>query len=194
MDGGYWRKKEETASVFDADGWFHTGDIGSFDLDGFLTLTDRKKEILINAYGKNIAPAPIEAALKAIRFVASAVLIGDRQKFLSALIVPNFEKLESWAMSASVTYRTRQDLVEDPKVLSLFRQAIEILNGDEPHERQIRAFRLLTEDFSIDGGELTPTLKIKRRVVVSKYSDVIAEMYADAAAAEDAAADSLEGR
>jgi long-chain acyl-CoA synthetase len=192
MDGGYWRKKEETEAVFDADGWFHTGDIGSFDLEGFLTLTDRKKEILINAYGKNIAPAPIEAALKAIRFVASAVLIGDRQKFLSALIIPNFEKLESWAMGASVTYRVRQDLVEDPKVLSLFRQAIEILNGDEPHERQIRAFRLLTEDFSIDGGELTPTLKIKRRVVVSKYSDVIAEMYADAAAAEDAAADTQE--
>jgi long-chain acyl-CoA synthetase len=189
MDGGYWRKKEETATVFDAEGWFHTGDIGSFDLDGFLTLTDRKKEILINAYGKNIAPAPIEAALKAIRFVASAVLIGDRQKFLSALIVPNFEKLESWAMGAGVSYRTHQDLVEDPQVLSLFKQAIEILNGDEPHERQIRAFRLLTEDFSIEGGELTPTLKIKRRVVVSKYSDVIAEMYADAAAVEDAAAD-----
>ena len=192
MDGGYWRKKEETDSVFDADGWFHTGDIGSFDLDGFLTLTDRKKEILINAYGKNIAPAPIEAALRAIRFVASAVLIGDRQKFLSALIVPNFEKLESWAMGAGVAYRTRQDLVEDPKVLSLFRQAIEILNGDEPHERQIRAFRLLTEDFSVDTGELTPTLKIKRRVVVSKYSDVIAEMYADAAAVEDAVADTQE--
>ncbi len=192
MDGGYWRKKEETATVFDADGWFHTGDIGSFDLDGFLTLTDRKKEILINAYGKNIAPAPIEAALKAIRFVASAVLIGDRQKFLSALIVPNFEKLESWATGANVTYRTRQDLVEDPRVLSLFKQAIEILNGDEPHERQIRAFRLLTEDFSIEGGELTPTLKIKRRVVVSKYSDEIAEMYADAAAVEEAGADALE--
>ena len=194
MDGGYWRKKEETASVFDADGWFLTGDIGSFDLDGFLTLTDRKKEILINAYGKNIAPAPIEAALKAVRFVSSAVLIGDRQKFLSALIVPNFEKLEGWAAGANVSYRTRQELVADPKVLSLFRQAIEILNGDEPHERQIRAFRLLTEDFSIEGGELTPTMKIKRRVIVSKYRDVIDEMYADAAALEDANADTLEAR
>ena len=194
MDGGYWRKKEETASVFDADGWFHTGDIGSFDLDGFLTLTDRKKEILINAYGKNIAPAPIEAALKAVRFVSSAVLIGDRQKFLSALIVPNFEKLEGWAAGANVSYRTRQELVEEPKVLALFKQAIEILNGDEPHERQIRAFRLLTEDFSIEGGELTPTMKIKRRVVASKYRDVIEEMYADAAAFEDRNADALEGR
>ena len=194
MEGGYWRKKEETREVFDADGWFHTGDVGSFDLNGFLTLTDRKKEILINAYGKNIAPAPIEAALKAVRYVSSAVLIGDRRKFLSALIVPNFEKLESWAMGANVAFRTRQDLVEDPKVLSLFKQAIEILNGDEPHERQIRAFRLLTEDFSIDGGELTPTLKIKRRVIVSKYRDVIDDMYADAAAREDENADAREGR
>lgn len=182
MDGGYWRKKEETARVFDADGWFLTGDIGRFDLDGFLTLTDRKKEILINAYGKNIAPAPIEAALKAVRYVAAAVLIGDRRKFLSALIVPNFERLESWAMRAGVAYRTRGDLVADPRVLSLFKQAIEILNGDEPHERQIRAFRLLTEDFSIEGGELTPTLKIKRRVVVSKYREIIDEMYAEASA------------
>ncbi len=193
MDGGYWRKKEETASVFDADGWFKTGDVGSFDLDGYLTLTDRKKEILINAYGKNIAPAPIEAALRAVRYVSSAVLVGDRRKFLSALIVPNFEKLESWALGAGVAYRSRQDLVEDPRVLSLFKQAIEILNGDEPHERQIRAFRLLTEDFSIEGGELTPTLKIKRRVVDQKYRDVIDEMYADAAAVEDAAADQQEG-
>ncbi len=184
MDGGYWRKKEETASVFDADGWFHTGDIGSFDLDGYLTITDRKKEILINAYGKNIAPAPIEAALKAVRYVSSAVLVGDRRKFLSALVVPNFEKLESWALGAHVTARTRQELVENPKVLSLFKQAIEILNGDEPHERQIRAFRLLTEDFSIENGELTPTLKVKRRVIDSKYRDVIDEMYAEAEASE----------
>ncbi len=193
MDGGYWRKKEETASVFDADGWFLTGDIGRFDIDGFLTLTDRKKEILINAYGKNIAPAPIEAALRAVRYVSSAVLIGDRRKFLSALIVPKFEKLEGWAIGTGVTYRTRQDLVGDPRVLSLFKQAIEILNGDEPHERQIRAFRLLTEDFSIEGGELTPTLKVKRRVIVSKYRDVIDEMYAEAAAHEEQNADAREG-
>jgi long-chain acyl-CoA synthetase len=193
MEGGYWRKKEETASVFDADGWFLTGDIGRFDLDGFLTLTDRKKEILINAYGKNIAPAPIEAALKAVRFVSAAVLIGDRRKFLSALVVPNFEKLESWAVGAGVAYHTRQDLVGDPRVLALFKQAIEILNGDEPHERQIRAFRLLTEDFSIEGGELTPTLKIKRRVVASKYRDVIDEMYDEAVAHEDQNADAEEG-
>jgi long-chain acyl-CoA synthetase len=186
MEGGYWRKPEETAKVFDGEGWFLTGDIGSFDLDGFLSLTDRKKEILINAYGKNIAPAPIEAALKSVRYVSSAVLIGDRKKFLSALIVPNFEKLESWARASGVAFRDHDELVKDPRVLSLVRQAIDILNGDEPHERQIRAFALLTRDFTIEGGELTPTMKIKRRVIAEKYEDVIERMYRDAERGEAA--------
>jgi long-chain acyl-CoA synthetase len=178
MEGGYWRKVEETAKVFDEEGWFRTGDIGSFDADGYLSLTDRKKEILINAYGKNIAPAPIEAALKSVRYIASAVLIGDRRRFLSALIVPNFDTLETWARSAGVTFHDRHELVGDPKVISLVQQAIDILNGDEPHERQIRAFALLTEDFTIESGELTPTMKVKRRVVVEKHRDVIEGMYA----------------
>jgi len=196
MEGGYWRKPDETASVFDAEGWFLTGDIGSFDADGFLTLTDRKKEILINAYGKNIAPAPIEAALRSVRYVSSAVLIGDRRKFLSALIVPNFEKLEAWALSSGVKFRDHDALVKDPKVLSLVKQAIDILNGDEPHERQIRAFTLLTDDFTIDGGELTPTMKIKRRVVAEKYRDVIDRMYGEAeegTASGERPGDSLRG-
>jgi long-chain acyl-CoA synthetase len=180
MEGGYWRKAEETEKVFDEDGWFRTGDIGSFDTDGFLSLTDRKKEILINAYGKNIAPAPIEAALKSVRYISSAVLIGDRQKFLSALVVPNFETLESWARASGLTFHDHDELVRDPKALSLIRQAIDILNGDEPHERQIRAFTLLTKDFTIEGGELTPTMKVKRRVIAEKYGDVIDQMYAGA--------------
>ena len=180
MEGGYWRKPEETASVFDEDGWFRTGDIGSFDADGYLSITDRKKEILINAYGKNIAPAPIEAALKSVRYISSAVLIGDRQKFLSALIVPNFETLSSWALAAGLKFQDHDELVNDPRVISLIRQAIDILNGDEPHERQIRAFALLPEDFTVEGGELTPTMKVKRRVVAEKYRDVIEGMYREA--------------
>ncbi|HQR46543.1 MAG TPA: AMP-binding protein, partial [Thermoanaerobaculia bacterium] len=180
MSGGYWRKKEETESVFDPDGWFRTGDIGSFDGEGFLTLTDRKKEILVNAYGKNVAPAPIEAALKMVRYVSSAVLIGNRRKFLSALLVPNFERLETWAHENGLDWTTREELLASPKVRALFKQALDIVNGDEPHERQIRAFSLLTEDFTTDGGELTPTLKIKRRVVDEKYRDLIDRMYAEA--------------
>jgi long-chain acyl-CoA synthetase len=180
MAGGYWRKREETEAVFDADGWFCTGDIGNFDEDGYLTLTDRKKEILVNAYGKNVAPAPIEAALKMVRYVSSAVLIGNRRKFLSVLIAPNFERLETWAVENRLNYRSHEELVADPKVRALFKQAIDILNGDEPHERQIRAFEILTKDLTIDGGELTPTLKVKRRVVDDKYRDIIDRMYADA--------------
>ena len=180
MEGGYWRKADETTAVFDEDGWFLTGDIGHVDVDGYLTLTDRKKEIIVNAYGKNVAPAPIEAALKMVRYVSSAVLVGNRRKFLSALLVPNFERLESWALGNGVPYKSPRDLVTQPKVRALFKQAIDIVNGDEPHERQIRAFTLLTEDFSIEGGELTPTLKVKRRVVDEKHRELIDRMYAEA--------------
>jgi len=177
---GYWNKPEETKKVFNAEGWFLTGDVGVVDREGFLTLTDRKKELIINAYGKNIAPAPIEEALKHIRYVASAVLIGDRRKFLSALIVPNFERLEAWASSNNVEYRSPQELIRNPKARALFQQAIDIVNGDEPSEKRIKDFALLTTDFTIEGGELTPTLKVKRRVVAEKYRDVIDGLYAKA--------------
>ena len=180
MAGGYWRKEDETASVFDRDGWFLTGDIGHVDVEGYLTLTDRTKEIIVNAYGKNVAPAPIEAALKMVRYVSSAALVGNRRKFLSALLVPNFERLEAWATENGIAYKSHADLVAQPKIRALIKQAIDIVNGDEPHERQIRAFTLLTGDFSIEGGELTPTLKVKRRVVDEKYREVIDRMYAEA--------------
>jgi long-chain acyl-CoA synthetase len=179
MSGGYWRKPAETESVFE-DGWLKTGDIGRFDVEGYLTLTDRKKEILVNAWGKNVAPAPIEAALKAVRYVSSAVVIGNRRKFLSVLIVPNFDRLETWAHENGLRWESPAQLLESPKVRSLFRQAIDIVNGDEPHERQIRAFSLLPEEFSQERGELTPTLKVKRRVVDDRYREVIDRMYAEA--------------
>ena len=174
---GYWNKPEETKKVFTPDGWFLTGDIGVVDREGFLTLTDRKKELIINAYGKNIAPAPIEDALKHIRYVASAVLIGDRRKFLSALLVPNFERLGAWASANNVEFRSPQELIRNPKVRALFQQAIDIVNGDEPSEKRIKDFALLTTDFTIEGGELTPTLKVKRRVVAEKYKNVIDGLY-----------------
>jgi long-chain acyl-CoA synthetase len=115
-----------------------------------------------------------------VRYVSSAVLIGDRRKFLSALLVPNFDRLESWAHENNVAYRAPEDLTRHPKVRALFQQAIDIVNGDEPSERRIRTFALLAKDFSIDGGELTPTLKVKRRVISTKYGDLIDAMYAAA--------------
>jgi long-chain acyl-CoA synthetase len=175
---GYWGKKDETDRVFTQDGWFLTGDIGAFDSDGFLTITDRKKELLVTAYGKNVAPAPIEGALKTIRYVGTAVLIGDRKKFLSALISPNFEALEGWARSHGIEYKAKEDLIRDPKVRALYQQALDIVNGDEPSERRIKAFTLLPNELTIDGGELTPTLKLKRRVISQKYAQEIDSMYA----------------
>ena len=175
--GGYWRKPDETNKVFDAEGWFHTGDIGIVDSDGFLTLTDRKKEIIVNAYGKNIAPAPIEAAMKMVRYVGTAVLIGDRRKFLSALIVPNFERIEAWAAENRIEFKSREELIRNPKLRALFQQTLDIVNGDEPSERRIRTFALLPNDLSIEGGELTPTLKVKRNIVNEKYADRFEELY-----------------
>ncbi len=186
---GYWNKPEETKKVFNAEGWFLTGDIGVVDREGFLTITDRKKELIINAYGKNIAPTPIEEALKHIRYVANVVLIGDKRKFLSALIVPNFERLEGWASANGVEFKNPTDLIRNPKVRALFRQAIEIVNGDEPSEKKIRDFAFLTTDFTIEGGELTPTLKVKRRVVAEKYKDMIDGLY-EKSELMDAAVDS----
>jgi long-chain acyl-CoA synthetase len=174
---GYWNKPEETKKVFSAEGWFQTGDVGVVDREGFLTLTDRKKELIINAYGKNVAPAPIEEALKHIRYVTNAVLIGDKRKYLIALIVPNFERLEAWATSNGVEFRTTTDLLRNPKVKKLFQQAVDIVNGDEPSEKRIKDFDFLPADFSIEGGELTPTLKVKRRVVAEKYKDKIDGLY-----------------
>jgi len=174
---GYWNKPEETKKVFNAEGWFQTGDVGVVDREGFLTLTDRKKELIINAYGKNVAPAPIEEALKHIRYVTNAVLIGDRRKYLIALIVPNFERLEAWASANNVEFRSSTELLRNPKVRALFQQAINIVNGDEPSEKRIKDFDFLPTDFSIEGGELTPTLKVKRRVVSEKYKDKIDGLY-----------------
>jgi long-chain acyl-CoA synthetase len=185
---GYWNKPEETKKVFNAEGWFMTGDVGVVDREGFLTITDRKKELIINAYGKNIAPSPIEEALKHIRYVTNVVLIGDKRKFLSALIVPNFERLEGWASANGVEFKNPTDLIRSPKVRALFRQAIEIVNGDEPSEKRIRDFAFLTTDFSIEGGELTPTLKVKRRVVAEKYKGMIDGLY-EKAEMMDAAVD-----
>ena len=185
---GYWNKPEETKKVFDAGGWFLTGDVGVVDREGFLTITDRKKELIINAYGKNIAPAPIEEALKHIRYIANVVLIGDKRKYLSALIVPNFERLENWASGNGVEFKNPTDLIRNPKVRALFRQAIEIVNGDEPSEKRIKDFAFLTTDFSIEGGELTPTLKVKRRVVSEKYKAMIDGLY-EKAEMMDAAVD-----
>jgi len=174
---GYYGKPEATAEAIDPDGWFHTGDIGVIDGDGFLKITDRKKEIIVNSNGKNIAPAPIESALKADPFVSQPVVIGDRRKFLSCLIVPNFEKLKDWAAKNGLSGLSDQQLLDEPRVLQIYQGIIDRWNLGKPHEQVINAFRLLPAELTIEGGELTPTLKVKRRIVDQKYRSVIDGLY-----------------
>jgi long-chain acyl-CoA synthetase len=174
---GYWKKPEATAEAIDTEGWFHTGDIGELDAEGFLSITDRKKEILVNAYGKNIAPAPIENALKASRFIGQVVVIGDRQKFLTALIVPDFEALAVWAEDRGIDTSDRSALVEQPAVRELIASEVMAVNEKLAHYEELVSWALLPEEFTIEGGELTPTQKVKRRVVDKKYSDVIGRVY-----------------
>ena len=174
---GYHNLPEETAAAIDDEGWFHTGDIGEIDEDGFLRITDRKKEIIVNAYGKNIAPAPIENQLKLSRFIEQAVVIGDKRKFLSAVLVPDFEALTNWATKEGLPTEDRTALLADPKTKALYEGEIKAINADLAKYEMIRAFELLPEEFSIEGGELTPTQKVKRRIVATKYASVIDGIY-----------------
>ena len=179
---GYWNLPEATAEVIDAEGWFHTGDIGEIDADGFLRITDRKKELIINAYGKNIAPAPIENSLKSSRFIGQAVVIGDRRKFLSALLVPDFEALKPWAERQGIGATSNQDLIHDARVRALMAQEVENVNSGLASFEKIVAWDLLPDDWTLETGELTPTLKVKRRVINQKYGDVLERLYQESEA------------
>ena len=174
---GYWNNPKATAEAIDPQGWFHTGDIGVIDEEGFLKITDRKKDLIVSAYGKNIAPQPIEAALKTSPYIATPVLIGDRRKFLSALIVPNFERLER---DSGLSGISRQELVKNPKARDLMQREVDRINVDLAPYEQIKRFALLPEDFSVEAGDLTPSLKVKRRVVDEKNKSLIDQMYIEA--------------
>jgi long-chain acyl-CoA synthetase len=177
---GYWHMEKETAEVLDADGWFHTGDIGELDSENFLRITDRKKELIINAYGKNVAPAPIENALKASRFLEQAVVIGDRRKFLSALLVPDFAALGPWAEKQGIATGDRKALLADPQVREQIGQEVAAVNAKLAGFEKIVAWELLPDEFTLETGELTPTQKIKRRVINQKYGPIIDRLYAEA--------------
>jgi long-chain acyl-CoA synthetase len=176
---GYYNKPEATREVIDADGWFHTGDVGVLDADGYLTITDRKKEILVLSNGKNVAPAPIEARLKTSPYIAQAVLLGDRQNVVSALIVPEFERLRLWAAEQGSAASDNASLIAEPQVRKLIKSEIDRLSKELADFEKVRRFALLERDFTTDSGELTPTLKLKRRVIHEKYAAVIAGMGRD---------------
>lgn len=177
---GYWGMPKETEEVIDSEGWFHTGDIGELDSENFLRITDRKKELIINAYGKNVAPAPIENSLKSSRFIGQAVVIGDRRKFLSALLVPDFEALKPWAEKQGIGTGDHGQLLANPAVRALYAQEVEKVNTDLASFEKIVAWELLPSEFTLETGELTPTQKVKRRVITQKYGSIIDRLYAEA--------------
>jgi long-chain acyl-CoA synthetase len=176
---GYWNKPEATAETIGSDGWLHTGDVGYFDDDGFLFITDRIKELIVTAGGKNVAPQPIENALKTHEFIAQAMVIGDHRNFISAIIVPQAEVLEAWAEENGIE-GDLATLCRDPKVIEHFGTAVEAKMGAFSRYESVRKFTLVPDEFSQEAGELTPTLKLKRRVLLSKYADIIETMYEDA--------------
>ena len=172
----YWRREKETAEVFDGEGWFRTGDIGKLE-DGFLTITDRKKELLKTSGGKLIAPQPIENKLKANGLVAHAALVGDKRKFAAVLISPNFQALGDWAKSKGIATDDPAVLVRNEKVNSEYRRLVEEVNQSLAHFETIKKISIVPDEWGIDSGELTPSMKMKRRVVEEKYKEVIEGMY-----------------
>jgi long-chain acyl-CoA synthetase len=176
---GYWHKPEATREAIEADGWFHTGDIGRVDDDGFLYITDRKKELLKTSGGKMIAPQPIEGKLTNSVLVANAVVLGDRHKFLCALIAPNFPALEDLARRQGIAFSSRADLVSNPAVKAEYHALVHTVNQTLANFETIKRFHLVPDEWSMASGELTPTMKLRRRVVVERYAEEIAAIYHD---------------
>lgn len=175
---GYWGKKKETKEVIDNDGWFHTGDIGKFD-QGYLMITDRLKHMIVNAGGKNIYPGPIEDMMKSSVWIDQVVALGEAQNFMAALIVPDLEVCKSWCRQNNVSFGSDEDLINLNEIKDFIDKEMKVFNKKLASHEKIRQFRLISTPFTIDGGELTPTLKIKRRVIYDRYSDLIKEIYKD---------------
>ncbi|UCF18516.1 MAG: long-chain fatty acid--CoA ligase [Gemmatimonadota bacterium] len=176
---GYYKMPEATAAAIDASGWFHTGDIGGLDHENYLSITDRKKDLIVTAGGKNIAPQPIENRVQTNPYVNQAVMIGDRRRFAALLVVPDFDALTSWARSEGIEFESLESLVKDRRVIEfLEREVLGPLTELAQFERPKR-IALLPRELSVEAGEMTPTLKVKRRVIEAKYKQVIDELYAE---------------
>jgi long-chain acyl-CoA synthetase len=174
---GYWNLPHLTSEVIDKDGWFHTGDIGEFDSEGFLRITDRKKHLFVSSGGKNIAPQPIENMFLSSKFIEQFVLIGDKRMFCTALVVPDFDALKSYANENGIPVLHNHELVRHPVINQLIEEDIEQIQKDLANFERVRKFILLARPFTIEDGELTPTQKVKRKAVEEKYAEVIDGMY-----------------
>lgn len=175
---GYYKAPELTSEVIDEEGYFHTGDIGVIEDNKFLKITDRKKEIFKLSAGKYVAPQPIENRIKESPFIEQAMVIGENEKFASALISPNFNYLHDWCSTHRIQFRDNNDLVEVQEVINLYSKEIKEINTSLGEHEQIKRFRLVTEEWSTQSGELSPTLKLRRNHLTEHYGDIIAEIYA----------------
>jgi long-chain acyl-CoA synthetase len=180
---GYWQKPAANAECFDAEGWFRTGDIAHLDADGFLYITDRKKELLKTSGGKLVAPQPIESKLKNSHLVGQAALVGDKHKFISALISPNFAALQDWAKQQGIEAASHEELVANNRVIALYGEIVREANAGLANFETVKRFRVVAEEWTQETGELTPSMKLKRRVLTQKYAAVVDALYADEATA-----------
>ncbi|HOJ38218.1 MAG TPA: long-chain fatty acid--CoA ligase [Ignavibacteriales bacterium] len=181
---GYYKNPKETAEVL-KDGWFHTGDIGEFDADGFLRITDRKKNLFKTSTGKYVAPTPIESLFLQCKYVDQFIIIGDKRMYLTAIVVPDFESLKEYADSNNIKYKDNSDLVNNDQIYKLLEKEFAGIQRNLANYEKIRRFTLLDRPLSIETGELTPTLKVKRKVIEEKYRPLIERMYEDSTQKDD---------
>jgi long-chain acyl-CoA synthetase len=174
---GYWNAAAATAEVFDADGWFRTGDIGELDAEGFLRITGRKKELIVTAAGKNVAPAPLEDHLRSHPLISQAVVVGDQRPFVAAMLAIDEEALEEWATDKQLARLAMAGLLDHELLRAHLQEAVDEANRSVSKAESIRAFAILPRDLTIESGELTPTLKVRRAVVAKTYDTVIEELY-----------------
>jgi len=176
---GYYKNQEETKEVIDADKWLHTGDIGHLDEDDMLVITDRKKNIIVTAGGKNVAPQKMENLLATSRYIEQVLVLGDKRKFCSAIIVPSFEVVEKFAREKGISYNSHKDLCKNAEVFQLIKTEVDAANAQVASYETIKKIVLLDQPFSIESGELTPSLKIKRKIVEQNYQEEIDALYSE---------------
>jgi long-chain acyl-CoA synthetase len=173
---GYYKRPDLTEQEI-INNWYHTGDIGSMVNNKFLKITDRKKELFKTSGGKYVAPLPIENKLKESPFIEQVMLIGAERKFVSALIVPSFPNLRDWCYKNNINAASNEELIRDLRVIEMYKDLVESFNKYFNHVEQVKKFELLPDEWSIDTGEMTPKLSLKRKVVMEKYRDAIERIY-----------------
>jgi long-subunit acyl-CoA synthetase (AMP-forming) len=176
---GYYKDPEGTAEAIDGEGWLHSGDIGEIDEDGFLRITDRKKDLIITAGGKNVAPQRIERILRTSHYIAQVVAFGDKKRYITALVTLDPDAIREWAVQSGLEGSSLEDLAVDPKVRELIGREVEERNGQLASFESVKKFHILPHDFSIEAGEMTASLKIKRKIVVEKYRRELEALYQD---------------